>query len=237
MQCHINLYNLIDKHTHKFWLITFVPFERMKIMTTLNEQLANFKVIPVIAINKAEDAIPLGQTLIDNGMPCAEITFRTECAPEAIRIMRAKYPEMLIGAGTILTNEQVDQAIDAGVDFIVSPGFNPRTVQYCLDKNIPIIPGVNNPSLVELAMDMGLSTLKFFPAEASGGTAMLKALSAVYPVKFMPTGGVSLKNLDEYLSISSVITCGGTWMVPTNLIDEGNWEELGKLISDAITHV
>ncbi|MET2897758.1 bifunctional 4-hydroxy-2-oxoglutarate aldolase/2-dehydro-3-deoxy-phosphogluconate aldolase [Vibrio rotiferianus] len=206
-------------------------------MTTLNEQLANLKVIPVIAINKAEDAIPLGRTLVENGMPCAEITFRTECAAEAIRAMRAEFPEMLVGAGTILTNEQVDQAIEAGVDFIVSPGFNPRTVQYCLDKGVAIVPGVNNPSLVEQAMEMGLRTLKFFPAEPSGGVGMLKALTAVYPVKFMPTGGVSLGNVDEYLSIPSVLACGGTWMVPTKLIDEGKWDELGTLVRDAVAHV
>ncbi|GLQ71023.1 MULTISPECIES: bifunctional 4-hydroxy-2-oxoglutarate aldolase/2-dehydro-3-deoxy-phosphogluconate aldolase [Vibrio] len=206
-------------------------------MTTLNEQLANLKVIPVIAINNVEDAIPLGRTLVENGMPCAEITFRTDCAADAIRAMREAFPDMLIGAGTILTNEQVDQAVDAGVDFIVSPGFNPRTVQYCLDQNVAIVPGVNNPSLVEQAMEMGLRTLKFFPAEPSGGVNMLKALTAVYPVKFMPTGGVSLSNVDEYLSIPSVLACGGTWMVPTKLIDEGKWDELGKLVRDAVAHV
>ena len=206
-------------------------------MTTLNEQLASLKVIPVIAINRAEDAIPLGKALVENGMPCAEITLRTECAIEAIRIMRKEFPDMLIGSGTVLTNEQVDASIEAGVDFIVSPGFNPRTVQYCIDKGVAIVPGVNNPSLVEQAMEMGLRTLKFFPAEPSGGTGMLKALTAVYPVKFMPTGGVSLKNVDEYLSIPSVLACGGTWMVPTNLIDEGKWDELGKLVRDAVAHV
>ncbi|CAK2753884.1 4-hydroxy-2-oxoglutarate aldolase / 2-dehydro-3-deoxy-phosphogluconate aldolase [Vibrio crassostreae] len=206
-------------------------------MTTLNEQLANLKVIPVIAINRAEDAIPLGKALVENGMPCAEITLRTECAIEAIRIMRKEFPDMLIGSGTVLTNEQVDASIEAGVDFIVSPGFNPRTVQYCIDKGVAIVPGVNNPSLVEQAMEMGLRTLKFFPAEPSGGTGMLKALTAVYPVKFMPTGGVSLKNVDEYLSIPSVLACGGTWMVPTNLIDEGKWDELGKLVRDAVERV
>lgn len=206
-------------------------------MATLNEQLATLKVIPVIAINRAEDAIPLGKVLVENGMPCAEITLRTESAIEAIRIMRNAYPNMLIGSGTVLTNEQVDASIEAGVDFIVSPGFNPRTVQYCIDKGVAIVPGVNNPSLVEQAMEMGLRTLKFFPAEASGGTAMLKALTAVYPVKFMPTGGVSLKNVDDYLSISSVLACGGTWMVPTSLIDDGKWDELGKLIRDAVESV
>ncbi|WP_264876493.1 bifunctional 4-hydroxy-2-oxoglutarate aldolase/2-dehydro-3-deoxy-phosphogluconate aldolase [Vibrio agarivorans] len=206
-------------------------------MATLNEQLANLKVIPVIAINKVEHAIPLGRALVENGMPCAEITLRTECAIEAIRLMRQEFPEMLIGSGTVLTNEQVDASIDAGVDFIVSPGFNPRTVQYCLDKGVAIVPGVNNPSLVEQAMEMGLRTLKFFPAEPSGGVPMLKALTAVYPVNFMPTGGVSLKNVDDYLSIPSVLACGGTWMVPTNLMDEGKWDELGKLVRDAVTHV
>ncbi len=206
-------------------------------MKTLDEQLAALKVIPVIAINKAEDAIPLGRALMENGMHCAEITLRTSCAIEAIRIMRKEFPDMLIGAGTVITNEQVDASIDAGVDFIVSPGFNPRTVQYCFEKNIPIVPGVNNPSLVEQAMEMGLRTLKFFPAEPSGGVGMLKALTAVYPVKFMPTGGVSLNNVDEYLSIPSVLACGGTWMVPTKLIDEGLWEELGKLVRDAVEHV
>ncbi|MEZ9441300.1 MULTISPECIES: bifunctional 4-hydroxy-2-oxoglutarate aldolase/2-dehydro-3-deoxy-phosphogluconate aldolase [Vibrio] len=206
-------------------------------MATLNEQLAKLKIIPVIAINRAEDAIPLGKVLVENGMPCAEITLRTECAIEAIHIMRKAYPNMLIGSGTVLTNEQVDASIEAGVDFIVSPGFNPRTVQYCIDKGVAIVPGVNNPSLVEQAMEMGLRTLKFFPAEPSGGTAMLKALTAVYPVKFMPTGGVSLNNVDDYLSISSVLACGGTWMVPTSLIDDGKWEELGKLIRDAVESV
>ncbi|WP_117234906.1 bifunctional 4-hydroxy-2-oxoglutarate aldolase/2-dehydro-3-deoxy-phosphogluconate aldolase [Vibrio maerlii] len=206
-------------------------------MTTLNEQLANLKVIPVIAINKVEHAIPLGKALVENGMPCAEITLRTECAIEAIRIMRKEFPDMLIGSGTVLSNEQVDASIEAGVDFIVSPGFNPRTVQYCIDKGVAIVPGVNNPSLVEQAMEMGLRTLKFFPAEPSGGVGMLKALTAVYPVNFMPTGGVSLKNVDEYLSIPSVLACGGTWMVPTNLMDEGKWDELGELVRAAVDHV
>ncbi|MFA0086531.1 ketohydroxyglutarate aldolase [Vibrio sp. 10N.286.49.C2] len=206
-------------------------------MTTLNDKLASLKVIPVIAINKVEDAIPLGKALVDNGMPCAEITLRTECAIEAIRVMRKEFPDMLIGSGTVLTNEQVDASIEAGVDFIVSPGFNPRTVQYCIDKGVAIVPGVNNPSLVEQAMEMGLRTLKFFPAEPSGGVGMLKALTAVYPVNFMPTGGVSLTNVDEYLSIPSVLACGGTWMVPTKLMDEGRWEELGQLVKDAVAHV
>jgi 2-dehydro-3-deoxyphosphogluconate aldolase/(4S)-4-hydroxy-2-oxoglutarate aldolase len=206
-------------------------------MTTLNDKLAALKVIPVIAINKVEDAIPLGRVLMDNGMPCAEITFRTDCAFDAICAMRKEFPDMLIGAGTVLTNEQVDQSIEAGVDFIVSPGFNPRTVQYCMDKGVPIVPGVNNPSLVEQAMEMGLKTLKFFPAGPSGGVSMLKALTAVYPVKFMPTGGVSVDNVGDYLSIPSVLACGGTWMVPAQLIDNGEWDKLAELVRDAVATV
>ncbi len=157
-----------------------------------------------------------------------------DAAAEAIRQMRAAYPDLLIGAGTVLNREQVDAAVAAGADFIVSPGFNPTTVQYCLDKNVTIIPGVNNPSLVEQAMEMGLRHLKFFPAEQSGGTAMLKALGAVYPVRFMPTGGVTPANLKEYLGLSAVIACGGTWMVPAKLIDEGRWEELAALVREAV---
>ncbi|WP_240206982.1 bifunctional 4-hydroxy-2-oxoglutarate aldolase/2-dehydro-3-deoxy-phosphogluconate aldolase [Vibrio sp. CyArs1] len=206
-------------------------------MSDLDQQLASLKIIPVIALNKVEHALPLARALMENGMPCVEITFRTVAAVGAIKAIRAAYPDMLIGAGTILTSEQVDQAVGAGVDFIVSPGFNPTTVKYCQQKNMPIIPGVNNPSLVEQAMELGLKTLKFFPAEPSGGVGMLKALTAVYPVKFMPTGGVSLINIDDYLSIPAVLACGGTWMVPTSLIDNEQWGELGQLIKDAVTKI
>ncbi len=206
-------------------------------MSTMNELLAKHKLIPVIAINKTADAVPLARVLIDNGMPSAEVTFRTECAAEAIKAMREAFPFMFIGAGTILTTEQADLAIEAGVDFIVSPGFNPRVVQHCLDKGMPIVPGVNNPSLVEQAMEMGLRTLKFFPAEPSGGVNMLKALTAVYPVKFMPTGGVNPDNIESYLNIPAVLACGGTWMVPTSLIDSGQWDEIGRLVSVAVANI
>lgn len=203
-------------------------------MTTLNERLQSLEVIPVIAIKNAEDAVPLGKVLVENGMPCAEITFRTPAAAQAIKNLRAAFPEMLIGAGTVLTSETVDEAIDAGVDFIVSPGFNPTTVKYCQQRNMPIIPGVNNPSLVEQAMEMGLTTVKFFPAGPSGGVAMLKSLAAVYPVKFMPTGGVSPDNINDYLSMDSVLACGGTWMVPADLIDNQEWEKIGVLVKKAV---
>ncbi|MDG3084849.1 bifunctional 4-hydroxy-2-oxoglutarate aldolase/2-dehydro-3-deoxy-phosphogluconate aldolase [Vibrio hannami] len=199
---------------------------------SLEQRLAEIKVVPVIAIKDASKAAKLAEVLIENGLPCAEVTFRTEQAADAIRAMRKAYPEMLIGAGTVLTKEQVDESIDAGVDFIVSPGLNPTTVKYCQSKSITIVPGVNCPSHVEQAMELGLKTLKFFPAEPSGGTAMLKALTAVYPVRFMPTGGVTPSNVNSYLNIPSVFACGGTWMVPGSLIDENKWDELAKLVKE-----
>ncbi|MEI8635098.1 bifunctional 4-hydroxy-2-oxoglutarate aldolase/2-dehydro-3-deoxy-phosphogluconate aldolase [Vibrio sp. PP-XX7] len=199
---------------------------------TINDRLSKIKVVPVIAIKDAGKAVKLAQVLIENGLPCAEITFRTEQAAQAMKNMRDAYPEMLLGAGTVLTTEQVDQAIEAGMDFVVSPGLNPITVTYCQQRQIAIIPGVNNPSLVEQAMALGLETVKFFPAEPSGGIAMLKALHAVYPVKFMPTGGVSPKNVKSYLSIPAVIACGGTWMVPNDLIDNEQWDELAQLVKE-----
>lgn len=203
-------------------------------MSILLEQLSALKIIPVIAIKDADDAVALGQTLMDNGMPSAEITFRTPAAAESIRRLREAFPEMIIGAGTVLTTAQVDQAIEAGVDFIVSPGLNPRIVQYCQAHGVPIIPGVNNPSLVEQAMELGLHTLKFFPAEPSGGLGMLKAMSAVYPVSFMPTGGISPSNVKDYLALPAVFACGGTWMVPTNLIDNREWQKIGALAKEAM---
>ncbi|EKO3379707.1 bifunctional 4-hydroxy-2-oxoglutarate aldolase/2-dehydro-3-deoxy-phosphogluconate aldolase [Vibrio fluvialis] len=201
-------------------------------MKTLNEQLRDIKVVPVIAIKDANKAVKLAEVLIENGLPCAEVTFRTEQAALAMKNMREAFPDMLIGAGTVLTTAQVDQAIEAGVDFVVSPGFNPTTVKYCQQRGVAIVPGVNNPSLVEQAMEMGLDTLKFFPAEPSGGVAMLKALTAVYPVSFMPTGGVSPSNVKNYLAIPAVLACGGTWMVPNDLIDNEKWDELAVLVKE-----
>ncbi|MBL4278686.1 bifunctional 4-hydroxy-2-oxoglutarate aldolase/2-dehydro-3-deoxy-phosphogluconate aldolase [Vibrio fluvialis] len=199
---------------------------------TLEQRLQQIKIVPVIAINDAAHAVPLAKVLVENGLPCAEVTFRTDAAQESIRLMRDAYPELLIGAGTVLTTQQVDQAISAGADFIVSPGLNPTTVRYCQQRGIAIVPGVNNPSLVEQAMELGLKTLKFFPAEPSGGVAMLKALSAVYPVQFMPTGGINPRNVADYLAIPSVVACGGTWMVPSDLMDSGNWNEIARLVRE-----
>ncbi|MCG7588146.1 bifunctional 4-hydroxy-2-oxoglutarate aldolase/2-dehydro-3-deoxy-phosphogluconate aldolase [Photobacterium sp. OFAV2-7] len=203
-------------------------------MSTVSEQLAAIKVIPVIAIDRAEDIIPLGKALSENGLPAAEITFRSDAAAEAIRLLREAQPEMLIGAGTVLNREQAIAAKEAGATFVVSPGFNPNTVKACQEIGIDIVPGVNNPSTVEAALELGITTLKFFPAEASGGINMLKSLLAPYTqVQFMPTGGVNAKNVNDYLAIDRVFACGGTWMVDKKLINTGQWDEIGRLAREA----
>ncbi|HCE4734520.1 TPA: bifunctional 4-hydroxy-2-oxoglutarate aldolase/2-dehydro-3-deoxy-phosphogluconate aldolase [Vibrio parahaemolyticus] len=203
-------------------------------MSSIKEQLKALKVIPVIAIDKAEDIIPLGKVLAENGLPAAEITFRSAAAAEAIRLLRETQPDMLIGAGTVLNREQAIAAKEAGATFIVSPGFNPNTVKACQEIGIDIVPGVNNPSTVEAALEMGLTTLKFFPAEASGGINMVKSLLAPYAdIELMPTGGINPANIKDYLAIPRVLACGGTWMVDKKLIEAGNWEELGRLTREA----
>ncbi|EGR0289739.1 2-dehydro-3-deoxyphosphogluconate aldolase [Vibrio parahaemolyticus] len=207
-------------------------------MSSIKEQLKTLKVIPVIAIDKAEDIIPLGKVLAENGLPAAEITFRSEAAVEAIRLLRETQPDMLIGAGTVLNREQAIAAKEAGATFIVSPGFNPNTVKACQEIEIDIVPGVNNPSTVEAALEMGLTTLKFFPAEASGGINMVKSLLAPYTdIELMPTGGINPANIKDYLAIPRVLACGGTWMVDKKLIEEGNWEELARLTREAVALV
>ncbi|EIA1331748.1 bifunctional 4-hydroxy-2-oxoglutarate aldolase/2-dehydro-3-deoxy-phosphogluconate aldolase [Vibrio parahaemolyticus] len=207
-------------------------------MSSIKEQLKTLKVIPVIAIDKAEDIIPLGKVLAENGLPAAEITFRSAAAAEAIRLLRETQPDMLIGAGTVLNREQAIAAKEAGATFIVSPGFNPNTVKACQEIGIDIVPGVNNPSTVEAALEMGLTTLKFFPAEASGGINMVKSLLAPYTdIELMPTGGINPANIQDYLAIPRVLACGGTWMVDKKLIEEGNWEELARLTREAVTLV
>lgn len=204
-------------------------------MSTTNEQLKVLKVIPVIAIDIAEDIIPLGKVLAENGLPAAEITFRSDATVEAIRLLREAQPDMLIGAGTVLNKEQVIAAKEAGATFIVSPGFNPNTVKACQEIGIDIVPGVNNPSAIEAALEMGLTTLKFFPAEASGGVNMVKSLLAPYgDVHIMPTGGVTPKNIKDYLAVPRVLACGGTWMVDKKLIEAGEWEELARLTREAV---
>ncbi|WP_218756875.1 bifunctional 4-hydroxy-2-oxoglutarate aldolase/2-dehydro-3-deoxy-phosphogluconate aldolase [Vibrio parahaemolyticus] len=207
-------------------------------MSSIKEQLKALKVIPVIAIDKAEDIIPLGKVLVENGLPAAEITFRSAAAAEAIRLLREAQPDMLIGAGTVLNREQAIAAKEAGATFIVSPGFNPNTVKACQEIGIDIVPGVNNPSTVEAALEMGLTTLKFFPAEASGGINMVKSLLAPYTdIELMPTGGINPANIKDYLAIPRVLACGGTWMVDKKLIEAGNWEELARLTREAVALV
>ncbi|WP_375319846.1 bifunctional 4-hydroxy-2-oxoglutarate aldolase/2-dehydro-3-deoxy-phosphogluconate aldolase [Aliivibrio logei] len=203
-------------------------------MSHISQQLAQVKIIPVIALDNAEDIIPLGKTLAENGLPAAEITFRSDAAVEAIRLLRQAQPDMLIGAGTVLNREQAIAAKEAGATFVVSPGFNINTVKACQEIGIEIIPGVNNPSTVEAALEAGLTTLKFFPAEASGGINMLKSLLGPYgQIQFMPTGGINVNNVKDYLAIDGVYACGGTWMVDKKMINEGRWEEIGRLAREA----
>ena len=199
-------------------------------MKTLEEQFYDYAVVPVVVLDDAEDAAPLAEALVKGGLPCAEVTFRTEAAEESIRIMSEKYPEMLVGAGTVLTTEQVDRAVAAGAKFIVSPGFDPEIVDYCMEKNIPVFPGCVSPSEVAQAVKRGLKVVKFFPAEQAGGLAMLKAMAAPYTMlKFMPTGGINTKNLKEYLGFSKILCCGGSWMVKGDMIKNKEFDKITEM--------
>lgn len=193
-------------------------------------------IVPVVKLDDAKDAVPLAKALCDGGLPCAEVTFRTAVAEESIRLMREAFPHMLIGAGTVLTTEQVDLAVNAGATFIVSPGLNPKVVRYCVDKGIPITPGCSAPSDVEVAIELGLEVVKFFPAEAAGGLAMIKAMAGPYVnMKFMPTGGINANNLTSYLDFPKVIACGGSWMVKDDIIKAGEFEKITELTREAVT--
>ena len=203
-------------------------------MKTLEEQFYDYAVVPVVVLDDAEDAAPLAEALVKGGLPCAEVTFRTEAAEESIRIMSEKYPEMLVGAGTVLTTEQVDWAVAAGAKFIVSPGFDPEIVDYCMEKNIPVFPGCVSPSEVAQAVKRGLKVVKFFPAEQAGGLAMLKAMAAPYTMlKFMPTGGINTKNLKEYLGFSKILCCGGSWMVKGDMIKNKEFDKITEMTREA----
>ena len=205
-------------------------------MKTIVEQLSEMLVVPVVVLNESNDAEKLSDALVKGGLPCAEVTFRTEAAEESIRIMTKKYPEMLVGAGTVLTIEQVDRAVGAGAKFIVSPGSDPEIVDYCIEKQIPIIPGIVTPSEVAQAVKRGLEVVKFFPAEQFGGVSTIKALAAPYTMlKFMPTGGVSLENLKDYLSCDKIICCGGSWMVKGDLIKAGEFDKIAEMTKEAVT--
>lgn len=205
-------------------------------MENLIKRISDIAVVPVIIIDNAKDAVPLANALKNGGLCCAEITFRTDAAEESIRLIHEAFPEFLIAAGTVLTPKQADLAMAAGASFIVSPGLNPIVVKHCNEKGYPIIPGVCTPSEVEMAMSLGLSYLKFFPAEAAGGVKMIKAMSAPYTnIRFMPTGGISPKNLCEYLNCKAVFACGGSWMVPSDKITEGKFDEIQALTKEAVS--
>lgn len=200
-------------------------------MNTINERISAIGVVPVIKLNNpARDAAPLARALCAGNVPVAEVTFRAAGADTAIRLMREACPDMLVGAGTVLTREHVDKAAAAGADFIVTPGFDPDLVAYCQEKGLPIYPGCTTPTDYHAALKFGLEVLKFFPAEQSGGLSKIKAMSAPFPMfKVMPTGGISLKNLKEYLSCPVICACGGSYMVTAELIDNQRWDEITDL--------
>ena len=207
-------------------------------MNDILTKIGQIGIVPVVALDRAEDALPLGKALMVGGIPCAEVTFRTSAAKEAIRIMTSNFPDMLVGAGTVLSCEQVDEAVEAGAKVIVSPGLNPEVVKYCIDKEIPVTPGVATPSEVEQAIGLGLDVVKFFPAEAAGGLPMIKAMSAPYTsMKFMPTGGINKDNIATYLAFNKVLACGGSFMVDKKLIAAGRFDEVARLSREAVDAV
>ena len=203
-------------------------------MNATLEKLSQFGIVPVVVLDDAKDAAPLAKALCDGGLACAEVTFRTAAAEESIRIMSTEYPEMVVGAGTVLTTEQVDRAVNAGAKFIVSPGFDPEIVDYCLAREIPVLPGCATPSEVAQAVKRGMEVVKFFPAEQAGGLPMIKAMAAPYhQLRFMPTGGINPENLKDYLAFDKILCCGGSWMVKGNLLKEGKFDEVCKLTKEA----
>ncbi|MBO5199563.1 MAG: bifunctional 4-hydroxy-2-oxoglutarate aldolase/2-dehydro-3-deoxy-phosphogluconate aldolase [Lachnospiraceae bacterium] len=204
-------------------------------MNAVLEQFKKLGIIPVVKIDDAKNAAPLAKALCEGGLPVAEVTFRTAAAEEAIKLMCEACPNMFVGAGTVLTTEQVDKAVAAGAKFIVSPGLNPKVVKYCVEKNIPITPGTSSPTDIEMALELGLEAVKFFPAEASGGLAKIKAMAAPYVnMRFMPTGGINAKNLNSYLDFPKILACGGSWMVSDALINAGDFEQIKNLTREAV---
>jgi len=199
-------------------------------MDDILKTIEGYGIVPVVKIEKASDALHLGKALLSGGLPLAEITFRTAAAEEVIRTLAEGMPELIVGAGTVLTTEQAGRALRAGARFIISPGFNPKVVSFCRERGVPVIPGVNSPTQIEAAMECGLGVLKFFPAEESGGAAFLKAVAAPYEgIRFIPTGGINPTNLISYLSLKNVIACGGSWMVKSDLISAGKFVEITRL--------
>jgi 2-dehydro-3-deoxyphosphogluconate aldolase/(4S)-4-hydroxy-2-oxoglutarate aldolase len=207
-------------------------------MHTVLEQIGGIGVVPVIAINDVEKALPLARALKAGGIPCAEVTFRTAQGEEAIRRIAAEMPDVLLGAGTVLTVEQVDKAVAAGARFVVSPGFNPKVVARCQEKGIPVTPGCSSPSDMEKALEFGLDVVKFFPAEQSGGLDFIKAVAAPYTtLKFMPTGGINAGNITKYLAYDRIVACGGSWMVTADLLNAGSFDEITRLCKQAMLTV
>lgn len=212
--------------------------KKERVMADLIQELRSIGIVPVIEIEDPAKAVSLAKALRDGGINCAEVTFRTEGAAAAIKNMTTEYPDMLVGAGTVLTREQVDRAIEAGATFIVSPGLNPDTVKYCQEKNIPVVPGVVTPSEIECALSLGLTFLKFFPAEAAGGLKMIKAVCAPYKaVSFMPTGGININNVNDYLAFDKIVACGGTWIVPKASLKNDDYDEITRLCKEAKEHI
>jgi len=204
-------------------------------MNQILEQIYKIGIIPVIAIDDPDKAVPLAKALVKGGLPAAEITFRTQAAEASIRAICKEVPEMLVGAGTVTTSEQLDCALAAGAKFIVSPGFNPDMVKYGLSKGALMLPGTATGGEMEQAMSMGLDAVKFFPAEQNGGIAKLKALAGPYrTLKWMPTGGINAKNLMDYLSFDQILACGGTWMVKKDMIENERWDEIIRLCREAV---
>ena len=204
-------------------------------MNEVLEKIQKIGIVPVVVLNDAKDAAPLAKALCDGGLPCAEVTFRTDAAEESIRIMAEQFPNMLVGAGTVLTTDQVDRAVAAGAKFIVSPGLNPKIVRYCVEKNIPITPGTTNPSDIEQAIECGLEVVKFFPAEPAGGLKYIRAIAAPYTMmKFMPTGGINPQNVREYLAYDRIAACGGSWMVKNMMIENNEFDRIEELVKEAV---
>lgn len=196
--------------------------------------LGSIGIVPVVVLNKADHAQPLAQALVKGGLPCAEVTFRTDAAEESIRLIAKNFPDMFVGAGTVLTVEQADRAFNAGAKFIVSPGLNPKVVEHCLKKGYPVCPGIMTPTELEMALGFGLDVVKFFPAENAGGLKMIKAMSAPYTMmKFMPTGGINATNVRDYLACNKILACGGSWMVKGDLINAGDFAQIEKLTREA----
>lgn len=204
-------------------------------MNEVLKQIGKIGLIPVIKLETPDQALPLGKALLAGSLPVAEVTFRTNAAEKSIKILSKELPELILGAGTVLTTEQADAAIAAGARYIVTPGFNPKVVAHCIERGVPVTPGISSPTQVEQALEMGLDVVKFFPAENSGGAGMLKALAGPYgnKISFIPTGGINVKNLHDYLSLSNVHAVGGSWMVPGDLLASGEYDGIERLCREA----